>query len=66
MIENLKRLTCLIFPLLLFSAILGCGGDNETDEVEIFLQDIDPQVVLSPGMLCDPDPTKCLEGSTSL
>ena len=64
MIENLKRLACLIFPLLLFSAILGCGGDNETDEVEIFLQDIDPQVVLSPGMLCDPDPTKCLEGST--
>ena len=64
MIKNLKRLACLIFPLLLFSAILGCGGDNETDEVEIFLQDIDPQVVLSPGMLCDPDPTKCLEGST--
>ena len=54
----------LIFSLLFLFGIFNCGGSSETEEVELYFPSLDPQVVLSPGMLCDPDPTKCLEGST--
>ena len=54
----------LIFSLLFLFGIFNCGGSNEIEEVEFYLPDYDPQVVLSPGILCDPNPNNCLDGST--
>jgi len=54
----------LIFSLLLLFGIFNCGGINETEDVELYFPSLDPQVVLSPGILCDPAPNNCLDGST--
>ncbi len=51
-----------IIALFIWVGIVSCGGSNETDKVEVYLPDYDPQVILPPGPIVVDGSTLVIQG----